>query len=153
MTVSPFPARLIAIVPLAAPPWPYVAFVCEECSTGAAISGANGSGLPFKAPADQVKAKAADAVAFARKQGWADQEVVIAVLVSGALLKERRFEEALKVNAHAPRAAGSRERRESWIHDGVCRRPGAARSAVAAGHAGGRVLARGGADGLTGYRS
>src|SRR5262245_283898 len=57
--------------------------------------------LVDRAPADQVKAKAADAVAFARKQGWADQEVVIAVLVSGALLKEQRFDEALNVNAHA----------------------------------------------------
>src|SRR5262245_12938245 len=38
--------------------------------------------LVERAPADQVKAKAAEATAFARNQGWADQEVVIAVLVS-----------------------------------------------------------------------
>ena len=57
--------------------------------------------LVDRAPADHVRAKAGDAVAFARKHGWADQEVVIAVLVSGALLKEQRFNDALKVNAHA----------------------------------------------------
>jgi hypothetical protein len=57
--------------------------------------------LADRAPADQVKARAAEAVAFARKQGWSDQEVAIAVIVSGALLKERRFGEALDVNAHA----------------------------------------------------
>jgi hypothetical protein len=61
--------------------------------------------LVDRAPADQVKAKAADAVAFARKQGWGDQEVVIAVLVAGALLKEQRFDEALNVNAHARETA------------------------------------------------
>ena len=61
--------------------------------------------LVERAPADQVIAKAAAATAFARNQGWADQEVVIAVLVSGALLKERRFDEALDVNAHARETA------------------------------------------------
>lgn len=57
--------------------------------------------LVERASADQVKAKAAEATAFARKQGWADQEVVIDVLLSGALLKELRFAEALSVNTHA----------------------------------------------------
>jgi len=61
--------------------------------------------LVDRAPADQVKARAVDATAFARNQGWADQEVVIAVLVSGALLKEQRFAEALEVNAHARETA------------------------------------------------
>lgn len=61
--------------------------------------------LADRAPADQVRARAADAVAFARTHGWADQEVVVAVLVSGALLKEQRFGEALKVNAHARETA------------------------------------------------
>src|SRR5437762_6552505 len=75
--------------------------------------------LADRAPADQVKAKAVDAVAFARKQGWGDQEVVIAVLVAGALLKEQRFDEALKVNSHA---------RET------------AQKAAAAGHPAGRQL-------------
>jgi hypothetical protein len=50
---------------------------------------------------DQVKAKAMDATAFARKQGWTDQEVVIAVMLFGALAKEKRFDEALAVNAQA----------------------------------------------------
>jgi hypothetical protein len=75
--------------------------------------------LADRASADQVKAKAMDAVAFARKQGWADQEVVIAVLLSGVLLKEQRFDEALTVNAHA---------RET------------AQQAAAAGHPAGRQL-------------
>ena len=61
--------------------------------------------LVERAPADQVKAKAIDAVSFARKNGWDDQEVVIAVLVSGAFLKERRFADALTFNAHARQAA------------------------------------------------
>lgn len=75
--------------------------------------------LVDRAPADKVTAKAADAVAFARKHGWADQEVVIAVLVAGALLKERRFEEALTMYGHAR---------------------GAAQTTVAAGHPAGRQL-------------
>jgi hypothetical protein len=61
--------------------------------------------LADRAPADQVRSKAVDAAAFARKQGWADQEVVIAVLLSGALLKEKRFGEALQVNTHAREVA------------------------------------------------
>ncbi len=52
--------------------------------------------LVEKGSADQVIAKSADAFAFARKQQWADQEVVVKMLVSGALLKERRFDEAIK---------------------------------------------------------
>lgn len=48
-----------------------------------------------KGSADQVKAKAADALAFAKKQQWADQQVVVALMVAGALLKEKRFDEAI----------------------------------------------------------
>jgi hypothetical protein len=48
-----------------------------------------------KGSADQVKAKAADALAFAKKQQWADQQVVVVLLVAGALLKEKRFDEAV----------------------------------------------------------
>jgi hypothetical protein len=58
-----------------------------------------------KGSADQVKAKAADAFAFARKEKWADQEVVIAVLMAGALLKEKRFDEGAKTYQGARQAA------------------------------------------------
>jgi tetratricopeptide (TPR) repeat protein len=62
--------------------------------------------LVEKGTADQVKAKAMDAVAFARKQNWADQEVVIRMLLAGALLKEKRFDEAVKIYSGARQAAG-----------------------------------------------
>lgn len=52
--------------------------------------------LVEKGTADQVKIKAVDALKFARKQNWADQEVVVNMLVAGALLKEKRFDEAVK---------------------------------------------------------
>ncbi len=58
-----------------------------------------------KGSADQVKAKATDALTFARKQGWADQEVVLRVLVAGALLKESRHQEAIGVYRAAREAA------------------------------------------------
>lgn len=58
-----------------------------------------------KGTADQVKAKARDAVAFARKEKWADQEVVLRVLVAGALLKEQRYDEAVKMYVSARQAA------------------------------------------------
>ena len=61
--------------------------------------------LVEKGSADQVKAKAADALAFARKERWADQQVVIAILVAGALLKEKRFDEAVKGYDEARHAA------------------------------------------------
>lgn len=47
--------------------------------------------------ADQVTAKAKDAVAFARKQQWLDQEVALRIMVAGALLKESRHAEAVQV--------------------------------------------------------
>lgn len=68
--------------------------------------------LVAKGTADQVKAKSADALAFARKQKWLDQEVVIAMLVAGALLKEKRFAEAVsgyqetRATAHQAAQAG-----------------------------------------------
>lgn len=61
--------------------------------------------LAEKGSADQVKAKAADALAFARRQQWHDQEVALRILVAGALLKESRHAEALKVYAAARAAA------------------------------------------------
>jgi tetratricopeptide (TPR) repeat protein len=50
-----------------------------------------------KGSADAVTAKAKDAVTFARKQQWLDQEVVLRIMVAGALLKELRYREAVRV--------------------------------------------------------
>jgi hypothetical protein len=61
--------------------------------------------LVDKGSVEQVKAKAADALAFARKEGWADQEVVVATLVAGALLKENRFDEAVAAYRESRQAA------------------------------------------------
>lgn len=61
--------------------------------------------LAEKGSAEQVKAKATDALTFVRKQGWLDQEVVIATLVAGALLKEGRFDEAARTHQHARKVA------------------------------------------------
>lgn len=58
-----------------------------------------------KGSADQVKAKAVDAFAFARKQHWADQEVAIALLVAGACLKEKHFDEAIEIYERARQTA------------------------------------------------
>lgn len=61
--------------------------------------------LAEKGTANQVKAKAADALQFVRKQKWPDQGVALRILVAGALLKEKRFKEALTVYAAARAAA------------------------------------------------
>lgn len=61
--------------------------------------------LAEKGSADQVKAKAADALAFARQHQWHDQEVALRILVAGVLLKEGRHAEALTVHAAARAAA------------------------------------------------
>ncbi|MES2717008.1 MAG: hypothetical protein V4795_14660 [Pseudomonadota bacterium] len=61
--------------------------------------------LAEKGSADQVKARAADALAFARQQQWHDQEVALRILVAGALLKESRHAEALTVYTAARAAA------------------------------------------------
>lgn len=61
--------------------------------------------LVEKGSVEQVKAKAADAQAFARKAGWLDQQVVIATLVAGALLKEGRFDEAASTHQEARKVA------------------------------------------------
>ena len=58
-----------------------------------------------KGSADQVKAKALDALAFARAQQWSDQEVVLRLMVAGALLKEARCSEAIQVYEAARLAA------------------------------------------------
>jgi hypothetical protein len=63
--------------------------------------------LVEKGSADQVKAKAIDALAFAHKQGWLDQEVVVRILLAGALLKERRCDEAVKVYGGARQSAAA----------------------------------------------
>jgi tetratricopeptide (TPR) repeat protein len=61
--------------------------------------------LVEKGSAEQVKIKAADALAFARKQNWADQEVVIGMLVAGALLKEQQLDQAAKQYQDSRQAA------------------------------------------------
>jgi len=61
--------------------------------------------LVEKGSLEQVKAKAADAQGFARKEGWFDQEVVVATLVAGALLKAGRFDEAVTTHQEARKAA------------------------------------------------
>jgi tetratricopeptide (TPR) repeat protein len=78
-----------------------------------------------KGSADAVTAKAKDAVAFARKQQWLDQEVVLRIMVAGALLKESRHPEAVQVyrgareTAEAARAAqhpaGSKLVLQTWF--------------------------------------
>ena len=50
--------------------------------------------LVEKASAAQVELKAADALAYARAQGWKNQEAVVLMLVAGAQLKEQRFDAA-----------------------------------------------------------
>jgi tetratricopeptide (TPR) repeat protein len=78
-----------------------------------------------KGSADAVTAKAKDAVTFARKQQWLDQEVVLRIMVAGALLKESRHPEAVQVyhgareTAEAARAAqhpaGSKLVLQTWF--------------------------------------
>lgn len=58
-----------------------------------------------KGSPEQVKAKAADALQFARAQGWADQQVALRVMVAGALLKAGRHGDALVVYRAARQAA------------------------------------------------
>src|SRR5262245_37274740 len=67
--------------------------------------------LVEKAPTAQVLVKARDAVAFADAQGWKDQRVVVAMLVAGALLKEKRPDEAVATyrNARTTAAAAQEE--------------------------------------------
>jgi hypothetical protein len=72
-----------------------------------------------KGSSADIKARALDAYTFARRNGWADQEVVVKMLVAGAFLKDKQFDAA--VNAY--RAA-----RESAI------------AATAGGHPAGRLL-------------
>jgi hypothetical protein len=57
--------------------------------------------LVEKGSVEQVAAKASDAQAFARKEGWLDQEVVIATLMAGALLKESRCDDAARTYQEA----------------------------------------------------
>lgn len=61
--------------------------------------------LTEKGTADQVKAKAKDALVYVRRQQWLDQEVVVRLLVAGALLKENRHDEAVQVYRSARQVA------------------------------------------------
>lgn len=58
-----------------------------------------------KGSLDQVKTKAVDAFAFARKQNWSDQEVVVRMLYAGALLKNKQFDQAIKTYQGARQSA------------------------------------------------
>jgi tetratricopeptide (TPR) repeat protein len=58
-----------------------------------------------KGSAEQVKDKAKDALLFARKEKWADQEVVLRMMVAGAFLKEKRFDEAINIYHGARQSA------------------------------------------------
>jgi len=62
--------------------------------------------LVEKGSAEQVKAKALDALAFVQQHKWKDQEVVVRLLVAGALLKESRHAEAVAVYQAARQVAG-----------------------------------------------
>lgn len=53
----------------------------------------------------QVQAQAATALAFARQQGWPDQQVVLHILLAGALLKASRHAEAVQAYQRARQAA------------------------------------------------
>lgn len=59
-----------------------------------------------KGSAQQVVAKATDALAFARRQQWLDQEVVLRMMVAGAWLKEGRHAEAVRTYQGARQSAG-----------------------------------------------
>ncbi|AKJ29570.1 hypothetical protein [Caldimonas brevitalea] len=61
--------------------------------------------LAEKGTADQVLLKARDALAFAHKQGWADQEVAVRLVTAGAMLKDQRFDAALNHYQHARTSA------------------------------------------------
>jgi hypothetical protein len=61
--------------------------------------------LTEKGTADQVRAKAKDALEFARRQNWLDQEVVLWLLVAGSLLKGKRHDDSIKVYQGARQVA------------------------------------------------
>jgi tetratricopeptide (TPR) repeat protein len=58
-------------------------------------------GLVEKGAPEQVMVKANDAIEFARKQGWLDQEVVVRMMAAGSMLKAGRFDEAVTHYRHA----------------------------------------------------
>jgi tetratricopeptide (TPR) repeat protein len=58
-------------------------------------------GLVEKGSPEQVMIKANDAIEFARKQEWLDQEVVVRMMAAGSMLKARRFDEAVTHFRHA----------------------------------------------------
>lgn len=53
--------------------------------------------LVEKGSVDQVKSKARDTLAFVQQQKWTDQEVVVRLLVAGALVKAARFDDAVAI--------------------------------------------------------
>lgn len=67
--------------------------------------------LVEKGSADQVQVKAADALAFAQERGWREQQAVVSILVAGAMMKEKRFDEAIAAyrNGRAAAVLAARE--------------------------------------------
>jgi tetratricopeptide (TPR) repeat protein len=61
--------------------------------------------LVEKGSPGKVKGKARDALAFARKEKWPDQEVVVSMLVAGAMLKEKKYGKALEEYQQARQSA------------------------------------------------
>jgi tetratricopeptide (TPR) repeat protein len=58
-----------------------------------------------KGSPEQASRKADDALAFARKAQWIDQEVVVSMLLSGAFLKSQRFDDAVATYGKAREGA------------------------------------------------
>jgi len=65
-----------------------------------------------KGTADQVRARVVDALTFAEKQGWHDQQVALKVMMAGAFVKEARYPEALQTYERA------RQDAERTLHAG-----------------------------------
>ena len=59
-----------------------------------------------KGSAEQVRARVVEALAFAQKQGWQDQQVALKLMMAGAFVKEARYPEALQTYERARQDAG-----------------------------------------------
>jgi hypothetical protein len=54
-----------------------------------------------KGTSDQVQGRATEALAYARQQGWKDQQIVVTMLVAAARQKEQRFDDAITAYRNA----------------------------------------------------
>jgi len=57
--------------------------------------------LVEKGTTAQIMTKANDALIFARRRGWGDQEVAVRMLAAGAMLKAKRFDDTVNHYRHA----------------------------------------------------